>query len=131
MKAQRLWQKLLLVTILLMLTMTAYAAGQRITLDRNKPMETQIAAFKEWYAELKESDRKAWDAVFAELMTPLDLGTSDIHTFMETNEEMVWIPRSGKRYHSISTCSNMKDPTQVPLEEALDRGFTPCKRCVK
>ena len=43
--------------------------------------------------------------------------------------EMVWIPKSGKKYHSDKTCSNMKNPTQVTKEEAENRGFEPCKRC--
>ena len=46
-----------------------------------------------------------------------------------TNSVMVWIPNSGSKYHSKSSCSNMKNPTQVTLEEAERRGFTPCKKC--
>lgn len=42
---------------------------------------------------------------------------------------MVWVPRSGSKYHSKSTCSGMKNPRQVTLKEALSCGFTPCKRC--
>ena len=44
-------------------------------------------------------------------------------------ELMVWIPKTGKKYHSKSSCSNMKDPEQVPLSEAEWRGFTACKKC--
>ena len=43
--------------------------------------------------------------------------------------EMVWIPKSGKKYHSHSGCSNMSNPSQVTKEEAEDRGYTPCKKC--
>ncbi len=42
---------------------------------------------------------------------------------------MVWIPQSGSKYHSTSSCSGMKDPRQVTLTEAQSRGYTPCKRC--
>lgn len=42
---------------------------------------------------------------------------------------LVWVPRSGSKYHSKSNCSNMKNPRQVTLSEALSCGFTPCKRC--
>ena len=28
---------------------------------------------------------------------------------------MVWIPKSGKKYHRSSSCSNMKNPSQVTL----------------
>lgn len=44
-------------------------------------------------------------------------------------EHMVWIPKSGKKYHSSSSCSNMKNPSQVSKETAIQRGFTPCKKC--
>lgn len=45
--------------------------------------------------------------------------------------QLVWIPNSGKRYHSNKNCSNMKNPTQVTIEEAINLGFTPCKKCFK
>ncbi len=34
-------------------------------------------------------------------------------------EQMVWVPtHGGKKYHSKSTCSNMKDPEKVTLSTA-------------
>lgn len=50
-------------------------------------------------------------------------------TEQEVQETMVWIPSSGKKYHSTSSCSNMSNPSQVTEQEAINRGFTPCKRC--
>lgn len=45
---------------------------------------------------------------------------------------LVWIPTNGgTKYHSKSSCSNMKNPEQVTKEEAIDRGFEPCKKCYK
>lgn len=44
-------------------------------------------------------------------------------------ETMVWIPASGSKYHSKSSCSNMKNPTQVTKSYAIELGYTPCKRC--
>ena len=43
--------------------------------------------------------------------------------------EMVWIPNSGKKYHSRSGCSNMKNPTQVTKQQAINMGYGPCKKC--
>ena len=44
----------------------------------------------------------------------------------------VWIPTNGgTKYHKSSGCSNMIDPLHVSLDEAIDRGFTACKRCYK
>ena len=44
-------------------------------------------------------------------------------------EEMVWIPRSGSRYHSNPECSGMNNPQEVTLSEAESRGYTPCQKC--
>ena len=41
----------------------------------------------------------------------------------------VWIPKSGKKYHSKSNCSNMKNPSKVSEEEAINRGYTKCSKC--
>lgn len=41
----------------------------------------------------------------------------------------VYIPRTGKKYHSHSNCGNMKNPSLVSLSDAQGRGFTPCKKC--
>lgn len=47
----------------------------------------------------------------------------------QSRETMVWIPKSGSKYHSDPDCSNMKDPTQVSLSQAESMGYTPCKKC--
>ena len=47
----------------------------------------------------------------------------------EASAVMVWIPKTGKKYHSHAGCSNMKDPREVTKEEAEERGFTACKKC--
>lgn len=44
-------------------------------------------------------------------------------------ETLVWIPQSGAKYHSKSSCSNMRSPTQVTKSQAEARGYTPCKKC--
>ena len=44
-------------------------------------------------------------------------------------ETMVWIPRTGHKYHSYEGCSNMKNPSYVTLDEAIDRGYTQCSKC--
>ena len=45
------------------------------------------------------------------------------------SETMVWIPKSGSKYHSYSGCSNMKNPSQVTISQAQARGYSPCKKC--
>lgn len=41
----------------------------------------------------------------------------------------VWIPRTGSKYHSNQYCSNMKNPSQVTEQEAINMGYQPCKKC--
>lgn len=45
-------------------------------------------------------------------------------------EEMVWIASTGDgtRYHKHSSCSSMDNPIQIPLSEALARGYTACQK---
>ena len=44
-------------------------------------------------------------------------------------ERMVWISSSGSKYHSDSSCSNMKNPKQVTESEAKKMGKKPCGKC--
>ena len=46
-----------------------------------------------------------------------------------SNGTMVWIPKTGSKYHSRSGCSNMKNPSQVTKQEAERQGYEPCKKC--
>ena len=41
----------------------------------------------------------------------------------------VWITASGTKYHLNSSCSNMKSPSNVTIEEAEQKGYTACKKC--
>ena len=48
----------------------------------------------------------------------------------QPQEALVWIPTNGgSKYHRTSSCSNMADPEQVTISQAIARGFEPCKRC--
>lgn len=40
-----------------------------------------------------------------------------------------WIPRTGKKYHSSSRCSNMKNPTKTTVSYAKSMGYTRCSKC--
>lgn len=52
-------------------------------------------------------------------------------TETQTDEvgEQVWIPQTGSKYHRRSTCSGMKNPTQVSRSRAESLGYEPCKKC--
>ena len=47
----------------------------------------------------------------------------------EAKPTMVYIANSGTKYHRLSSCSGMENPTEVTLEQAESWGYTPCKRC--
>ncbi len=61
---------------------------------------------------------------------------SEIQTEVQTESPVetpigttVWISNTGSKYHSRSSCSNMKNPSQVTLEDAKAMGYTACKKC--
>lgn len=56
--------------------------------------------------------------------------TKTTQTHNETGS-MVYIPKTGKKYHSNSNCSNMKNPRQVSITEAKRRHYEPCKKCYR
>ena len=47
----------------------------------------------------------------------------------QTQEEMVWIPKTGKKYHLDPVCGNMKNPREVTLNYAINSGYEPCSKC--
>lgn len=54
-----------------------------------------------------------------ETEVPLPIGT------------LVWLSRTGEKYHRINNCGNMNPSTarQVTLEEAVSQGYGQCKNC--
>lgn len=47
----------------------------------------------------------------------------------EEQQTYVYIPQTGSKYHNNPSCSNMNNPSHVTIDEALNMGFQPCKRC--
>ena len=45
------------------------------------------------------------------------------------SSQMVWVSRTGTKYHSDPNCSNMRDPGYVSIEEAEAQGREPCSKC--
>jgi len=42
---------------------------------------------------------------------------------------MVWITKTGSKYHSHGNCGNSKYVSQVTRESAEARGLDPCSKC--
>lgn len=127
-------KKLLWIILLcLIIVVTAYAVGKKLTLDSAKPMPKQIEAFQEWYNSLSVSDQFLWDEWFQQKQQ--FIGQADTQSLAlaavkpQAAEQMVWIPKSGTKYHRTATCSNMNNPTKVTKSTAISRGYAPCKKC--
>ena len=41
----------------------------------------------------------------------------------------VYVTSSGSKYHSSSSCSNMKSPISTSLSTAIASGYAPCSKC--
>ena len=57
------------------------------------------------------------------------LQQSDIELQADMNRT-VWCSRTGSKYHYSSTCSRMKNPIAMTLQQAIDAGREPCSKCV-
>ena len=61
--------------------------------------------------------------------TEIQIDGSVSVTQSDTQEQMVWVTKTGKKYHSIPDCGNTKSAYQEPLSEALSRGLEACQNC--
>ena len=43
--------------------------------------------------------------------------------------QVVWLSRTGTKYHSNPNCGNIKNPIKSTLDEAIASGREPCKKC--
>lgn len=61
------------------------------------------------------------------------LSSSDVGASDETEDDTqtVWITESGTKYHRKADCSGMSHSEKTSLNEAIEQGYTPCKRCCK
>ena len=56
--------------------------------------------------------------------------TTSTEIYYEYSSGSVWIPTNGgEKYHTDPDCSGMINPQYVSLNEAVELGFTPCKKC--
>ncbi len=51
--------------------------------------------------------------------------------FAANPSRIVWVSRTGTKYHYVSTCSNMSNPIQMTFSQAQGKGYGPCKNCVR
>lgn len=82
-----------------------------------------------FFSTLTDDELIALQEALTNEMTVRGLSDSASTEKQTVSEPFVWIPKSGSKYHRNSSCSNMKDPSQVTLTEAIRLGYEPCKRC--
>lgn len=46
-------------------------------------------------------------------------------------ESLVWVSKSGSKYHRVADCSKMKESTSMTEADALAAGKKPCSNCCK
>jgi len=46
-------------------------------------------------------------------------------------KSLVWVSKSGSKYHKVADCSKMKEPQSMTEAEALAAGKEPCSNCCK
>lgn len=106
------------VLALLLVTGAALAAGIKLQINSSQKIETQIEAFKKYLTSLPADQRDLWmkqieAMAFFGLESQIDK-SSDSLPQPAADTQMVWIPRSGSKYHKKATCSNMKNPRRSP-----------------
>lgn len=96
------------------------AASQTATNVEQTDTVTEYAVINSEITEASPEDTEASPET-TEVITPEPETSADVY---------VWIPTNGgTKYHSNSNCSNMKNPEQVTLDNAIRTGFTACKKC--
>lgn len=91
-----------------------------------------LACALDWssfFSTLTDDELIALQEALANELTVRGLSDSASDEKQAALESLVWIPKSGSKYHRSSGCSNMKNPSQVTVSEAIRLGYEPCKRC--
>ena len=120
-------------------TTTDTTIKKSLSFESDTSSTTPVLPFDE--ASTQTSESAALQTTTAQNITPQDtttqVTTEPITTTNQNNitksttARMVWIPETGKKYHSKSSCGTM-DPDnarQVTEDEAIDLGYEPCGRC--
>lgn len=100
-----------------------------VTLLAFTPVMAGALDWSTFFSTLTDDELIALQEALATELTVRGLSDSASIQKQTAFEPLVWIPKKGSKYHKNSGCSNMKDPSQVTLTEAIRLGYEPCKRC--
>lgn len=114
-------------------TVAEYVGEQQIT-----PGNTPQAGHT--YApdyDLQDAIQAAYEAMsyqpYSETFVTYDPPSTPRPTYLPMadlkDDDIVWVAKSGKRYHTTPDCSGMKAPSAVTLKAAAASGRTPCRDC--
>lgn len=53
----------------------------------------------------------------------------DVSSFAAGGDTVVYITKTGKKYHSSGCSSLSKSKIETTLQNAVDKGYEPCKKC--
>ena len=118
-------------------TITNSTTTEPVTSETTTETTTVESTTEESTTEEETTTKKAETTTKKETTTRKETTTKKVTTTKKetttkvaTNSNVsVWIPESGKKYHSKSSCSGMKNPSKVTKQEAIDLGYGPCSKC--
>lgn len=121
---------IILAAALLLFSYCILTHGREVRRDMRTPDAT--AATQEQPVEMPETEAKSQENELLTLTETPESSDSAENTerMLPVDGDTVWIPiHGGSKYHADASCSGMNSPEQVTKDEALQRGFEPCKRC--
>ena len=79
-----------------------------------------------------ESSRRPSSSIASSYSIPniWDDGEDEVSREEEKKSRTVYITPTGERYHFRSTCGG-KNSFPIELDDAIDQGYTPCKKCAR
>lgn len=69
------------------------------------------------------------DTNLLDVLVNLDSNASKGENNTQYEDKIVYISKTGSKYHALSKC-NGGNYNSIALNEAIKKGYTPCKRCV-
>lgn len=116
----------------------AFAATIKLQINSGQKLNDQYRAFRNYLDKLSEDDREKWGKELARIVEE-DQSSSqafslssyarpEVSVSLTGTAQMVWIPKTGSKYHKKQTCSNMKNPRHVTKDEAISMGYERCSK---
>lgn len=110
------------------ITVVDKEAEEQVRKEAEEKAEQERIAQEQAEKEAQEqAEREAQEQ--AEIEAQEQAQQSQVSENSDSQEQMVWIPQSGSKYHSDPSCSGMDNPRQVTISEAQGMGYEPCKKC--